>query len=164
MHLYGLICVCICILKRVRVWFAYSHAGFDLVQPTVSELLFIFPPVYVSVCVYVCVWARVGLCVPMLTCSICPCPLKHISTLHNFSQVCVCVCLDVCVCQYVFVTVFVVLRMCLRLSQQGTCRCSLFNVAGFGDEQVTSQTLFSQHTSRSHRNTQTTIQKVTVEK
>lgn len=48
-------------------------------------------------------------------------------------------------------------------SQQGTCRCSLFNLAGLGEEQVTSQTLFSQHTACSHRYTQTTIQKVSGE-
>lgn len=40
------------------------------------------------------------------------------------------------------------MRACVRTSQQGTCRCSLFNLAGLGEEQVTSQTLFSQHSAR----------------
>lgn len=159
MHLYGLICVCICVLERVCVWFVYSHAGFDLVQPTVSELLSIFPQVHMSV--NVCVWACVCVCVSMLTCSICPCAFKHVSTCHNFSQVCGCVCQYICMslCTCLCVCVWA----CVCLSQQGTCRCSLFNLAGLGEEQVTSQTLFSQHTLRSHRHTHNTPPSVTGE-
>lgn len=156
MHLYGLICVCVCILVRVSVWFAYSHAGFDLVQPAVSELPFIFPPVYMGVCMSLCGCVCVFVLVSILTCSICPCALKHSSTRHNFSQVCVCGCVYMHVCVSMSLWMCLCVFVCVYSSQQGTCRCSLFNLAGLGEKQVTSQTLFSQHTAGSYRYTQTT--------
>lgn len=94
-----------------------------------------------------CIWACactllcLGACklVSMLTCTF---VLLYSSiTTIIITDVCLCV----CVCVY--------LSVCVHLSQQVTCRCSLFNLAGLGKNQVTSQTLFSQHTSHSKKRT-----------
>ena len=73
--------MCICVLERVCVWFAYSHAGSDLVQPAVSELLSVFPQVRmnVNVCVCVCVRARVCLCVFVCVCVCVHANMQHLS-------------------------------------------------------------------------------------
>lgn len=92
-----------------------------------------------------CIWAcactllYLGACklVSMLTCTF---VLLYSSiTTIIITGVCLCVC--------------VYLSVCVHLSQQVTCRCSLFNLAGLGENQVTSQTLFSQHTSHSKKRT-----------
>lgn len=50
---------------------------------------------------------------------------------------------------------FVLVCLCVSLNQQGTYRCSPFNLAGLGEEQVISQTLFSQQTHHAHTGTHT---------
>lgn len=50
---------------------------------------------------------------------------------------------------------FVLVCVRVSLNQQGTYRCSLFYLAGLGEEQVISQTLFSQQTHHAHTGTHT---------
>lgn len=122
-----------CILCSLHTY----NAGSDPIQPNTSEPLYKFPQVYMSMCMYVTMLGRLQVSVHA-NMHICPFVFKH-NNHHNHRCVSLCVCVSVSVC--------------VHLSQQVTCRCSLFNLAGLGENQVTSQTLFSQHTSHSKKRT-----------
>lgn len=119
-----------CILCSLHTY----NAGSDPIQPNSSEPLYKFPQVYMSI-MYITMLGGLQVSVHA-NMHICPFVFKH-NNHHNHR------CVSLCVCVY--------LSVCVHLSQQVTCRCSLFNLAGLGENQVTSQTLFSQHTSHSKK-------------